>query len=107
MNLADVASVDRCELADSSWRELEDAGLDSGASSVGRSLLPPGASGPARIVNISSDTYRVAKLDFDDLMLEDGYNLVRERPLEFDEETSWRLWEASLLLNKMEPPQFG
>ena len=33
------------------------------------------ASGAARVVNISSDTYRIAKLDFDDLMLECGYNL--------------------------------
>ena len=32
------------------------------------------ASAPARIVNISSDTYRIAKLELDDLQLERGYS---------------------------------
>jgi NAD(P)-dependent dehydrogenase (short-subunit alcohol dehydrogenase family) len=32
---------------------------------------------PARIVNISSDTYRVARLHFDDLQLEHGYGLMK------------------------------
>lgn len=31
------------------------------------------ASAPARIVNVSSDSYRIAKLDLDDLQLERGY----------------------------------
>ncbi|MEZ4282032.1 MAG: SDR family NAD(P)-dependent oxidoreductase [Myxococcota bacterium] len=35
------------------------------------------ASGPARIVNISSDTYRIAKLDLDDLQLERDYNMMK------------------------------
>ena len=33
--------------------------------------------GPARIVNISSDTYRVAKLELDDLMLERDYGIMK------------------------------
>ncbi len=32
---------------------------------------------PARIVNVSSDTYRLATLDFDDLQLERGYSFMR------------------------------
>jgi len=35
------------------------------------------ASAPARIVNISSDTYRIARLDFDDLQLERGYSIAK------------------------------
>jgi NAD(P)-dependent dehydrogenase (short-subunit alcohol dehydrogenase family) len=35
------------------------------------------ASAPARIVNVSSDTYRMATLDFDDLQLERGYSFMR------------------------------
>lgn len=35
------------------------------------------ASGPARIVNVSSDTYRIAKLDLDDLQLERGYGMMK------------------------------
>jgi NAD(P)-dependent dehydrogenase (short-subunit alcohol dehydrogenase family) len=35
------------------------------------------ASRPARIVNISSDTYRIARLNFDDLQLEHGYSLMK------------------------------
>ena len=34
-------------------------------------------SAPARIVNVSSDTYRMASLDFDDLQLERGYSFMR------------------------------
>lgn len=34
-------------------------------------------SGPARIVNVSSDTYRIAKLDLDDLQLERDYNMMK------------------------------
>lgn len=34
-------------------------------------------SAPARVVNIASDTYRIASLDFDDLMYERGYSLMR------------------------------
>ena len=33
------------------------------------------ASAPARIVNISSDTYRIARLELDDLQLERGYSV--------------------------------
>ncbi len=32
---------------------------------------------PARIVNVSSDTYRIAKLDLDDLMLERDYGIMK------------------------------
>lgn len=32
---------------------------------------------PARIVNVSSDTYRIAKLDLDDLMLEREYSMMK------------------------------
>ena len=32
---------------------------------------------PARIVNVSSDTYRIASLDFADLQLERGYSFMR------------------------------
>ncbi len=32
---------------------------------------------PARIVNISSDTYRIAKLDLDDLQLERDYSMMK------------------------------
>jgi len=32
---------------------------------------------PARIVNVSSDTYRIATLDFDDLEFERGYSFMR------------------------------
>jgi NAD(P)-dependent dehydrogenase (short-subunit alcohol dehydrogenase family) len=35
------------------------------------------ASAPARIVNVSSDTYRMAALDFEDLQLERGYSFMR------------------------------
>jgi NAD(P)-dependent dehydrogenase (short-subunit alcohol dehydrogenase family) len=34
-------------------------------------------SGPARIVNVSSDTYRIAKLDLDDLQLERDYTMMK------------------------------
>lgn len=34
-------------------------------------------SAPARIVNVSSDTYRIAKLDLDDLMLERDYSMMK------------------------------
>ncbi len=34
-------------------------------------------SAPARIVNVSSDTYRMASLDFDDLQLARGYSFMR------------------------------
>jgi NAD(P)-dependent dehydrogenase (short-subunit alcohol dehydrogenase family) len=34
-------------------------------------------SAPARIVNVSSDTYRIASLDFDDLQLRRGYSFLR------------------------------
>jgi retinol dehydrogenase 14 len=34
-------------------------------------------SAPARIVNVSSDTYRLATLDFEDLQLERGYSFMR------------------------------
>ena len=34
-------------------------------------------SAPARIVNVSSDTYRIASLDFDDLQFERGYSFMR------------------------------
>ncbi len=34
-------------------------------------------SAPARIVNVSSDTYRMASIDFDDLMLENGYGMMK------------------------------
>jgi len=34
-------------------------------------------SGPARIVNVSSDTYRIARLDLDDLQLERDYSMMR------------------------------
>lgn len=35
------------------------------------------ASGGARIVNVGSDSYRVGRLDFDDLMLENRYSMTR------------------------------
>jgi NAD(P)-dependent dehydrogenase (short-subunit alcohol dehydrogenase family) len=35
------------------------------------------ASAPARIVNVSSDTYRIGRLAFDDLQLEQGYSMMR------------------------------
>lgn len=34
-------------------------------------------SAPARIVNVSSDTYRIAKLDLDDLQLERDYSMMK------------------------------
>jgi len=34
-------------------------------------------SAPARIVNVSSDTYRIAKLDLDDLQLEQDYGMMK------------------------------
>lgn len=34
-------------------------------------------SAPARIVNVSSDTYRIASLDFDDLQTRRGYSFLR------------------------------
>lgn len=41
-------------------------------------LLPRlSESAPARIVNVSSDTYRIAKLDLDDLQLERGYSMTK------------------------------
>jgi NAD(P)-dependent dehydrogenase (short-subunit alcohol dehydrogenase family) len=154
---------------------------------------------PARIVNVSSDTYRIGSLDFDDLMFERGFSMARayarsklailyftlelarriegsgvtvnavdpgpvasnigannpglayrlvgpllrtffpsaeraartalwiatdpaladqtggyyrslarrEKPLDFDPETSWRLWETGLSLNAIEDPTSG
>lgn len=35
------------------------------------------ASGPARVVNVSSEAHRYAKLDFSDLQAERGYNMMR------------------------------
>ncbi|MEZ4289640.1 MAG: SDR family NAD(P)-dependent oxidoreductase [Myxococcota bacterium] len=34
-------------------------------------------SAPARIVNVGSDTYKIARLDFDDLMLERDYGMMK------------------------------
>jgi len=34
-------------------------------------------SAPARVVNVASDTYKIAALDFDDLMFEHGYSFMR------------------------------
>jgi NAD(P)-dependent dehydrogenase (short-subunit alcohol dehydrogenase family) len=34
-------------------------------------------SAPARIINVASDTYRMARLDFEDLQLERGYSFMR------------------------------
>jgi NAD(P)-dependent dehydrogenase (short-subunit alcohol dehydrogenase family) len=64
---------------------------------------------PARIVNVSSDTYRVARLDFDDLQLEQGYGLMRAYGqsklaiLYFTLELARRLEGSGLTVNAVDP----
>lgn len=66
-------------------------------------------SGPARIVNISSDTYRIARLHFDDLQLENGYNLAKAYGqsklaiLYFTLELAQRLAGSGIVVNAVDP----
>ena len=67
------------------------------------------SSGPARVVNISSDTYRIAKLDFDDLMLTRGYNMAKAYGqsklaiLYFTLELGRRLEGSGVTVNAVDP----
>ena len=60
-------------------------------------------------MNISSDTYRIAKLDFDDLMLECGYNMAKAYGqsklaiLYFTLELGWRLEDSGVTVNAVDP----
>ncbi len=66
-------------------------------------------SGPARIVNISSDTYRVASLHFDDLQLENNYNLLKAYGqsklaiLYFTIELAKRIAGQGVIVNAVDP----
>jgi NAD(P)-dependent dehydrogenase (short-subunit alcohol dehydrogenase family) len=64
---------------------------------------------PARIVNISSDTYRIAQLHFDDLQLEHGYSLAKAYGqsklaiLYFTLELASRLAGSGVAVNAVDP----
>ena len=66
-------------------------------------------SAPARIVNISSDTYRIARLDFDDLQLERGYSMMKAYGqsklaiLYFTLELARRLEGSGVTVNAVDP----
>jgi len=66
-------------------------------------------SGPARIVNISSDTYRIARIHFDDLQLERGYSLAKAYGqsklaiLYFTLELAGRLSGSGVVVNAVDP----
>ena len=66
-------------------------------------------SAPARIVNISSDTYRIARLHFDDLQLERGYSLAKAYGqsklaiLYFTLELATRLVGSGVSVNAVDP----
>jgi len=66
-------------------------------------------SAPARIVNISSDTYRIARLHFDDLQLEEGYSLAKAYGqsklaiLYFTLELAARLEGSGVAVNAVDP----
>lgn len=66
-------------------------------------------SGIARIVNIGSDTYRVGRLDFDDLQLECGYGMTRAYAqsklavLYGTLELSKRLADTTITVNAVDP----
>jgi NAD(P)-dependent dehydrogenase (short-subunit alcohol dehydrogenase family) len=66
-------------------------------------------SAPARIVNVSSDTYRLATLDFDDLQLERGYSFMRAYArsklaiLYFTLELARRLRGRGVTVNAVDP----
>ncbi len=102
--LADLESPSAIDAAVASWREsgrplhllVNNAGLVSlerrvtaegheltfavnylALARLTLGLLPVlQASAPARIVNVSSDTYKIGKLDFDDLMFEGRYSMA-------------------------------
>lgn len=67
------------------------------------------ASAPARIVNVSSDTYRIARLDFDDLMLERGYGMMKaygqskRAILYFTLELARRIEGRGVVVNAVDP----
>jgi retinol dehydrogenase-14 len=66
-------------------------------------------SGPARIVNISSDSYRIARLHFDDLQLERDYSLAKAYGqsklaiLYFTLELAQRLSGTGVVVNAVDP----
>lgn len=75
-----------------------------------RALLPRMIeSKPARIVNISSDTYRIAQLDFDDLQLRDGYSMMKAYGqsklaiLYFTLELAGRIEGSGVTVNAVDP----
>jgi NAD(P)-dependent dehydrogenase (short-subunit alcohol dehydrogenase family) len=63
----------------------------------------------SRIVNISSDTYRIARLDFDDLQLERGYSMAKAYGqsklaiLYFTLELARRLEGSGVTVNAVDP----
>ena len=66
-------------------------------------------SAPARIVNVSSDTYRIASLDFDDLQLEKRYSLTaaysrsKLAVVHFSLELARRLEGSGVTVNAVDP----
>lgn len=66
-------------------------------------------SGAARIVNISSDTYRIASLDLDDLQMQRGYSFMRAYGrsklaiVYFTLELARRLGDAGVTVNAVDP----
>ena len=135
--LADLESPDAIDAAVESWREsgrplhmlVNNAGLvslDRRTTAEGHELtfavnylalarltlglLPVlQASAPARIVNVSSDTYRIGKLDFDDLMFERGYSMAAAYArsklaiLYFTIELAARLGDTAVTVNAVDP----
>lgn len=73
-------------------------------------LLPSlRASGPARIVNISSDTYRIAQLDFENLQLDRNYSMIKAYGqsklaiLYFTLELARRIGGSGVTVNAVDP----
>ncbi len=66
-------------------------------------------SAPARIVNVSSDSYRIAKLDLDDLQLERGYSISQAYGrsklaiLHFTQELARRTQGSGVTVNAIDP----
>jgi len=67
------------------------------------------ASAPARIVNISSDTYKIAKLSLDDLQLERGYSVAQAYArsklaiVYFTRELAERIGGSGVSVNAVDP----
>ena len=135
--LADLESPSAIDAAVASWREsgrplhllVNNAGLVSldrrttaegfeltfavnylALARLTLGLLPVlRSSAPARIVNVSSDTYKIGKLDFDDLMFERKYSMAAAYArsklaiVYFTIELARRLGNEGLTVNAVDP----